>query len=398
MKIALINTVAHTGSTGKITQALYQEIQKSGNEAILVYGRGECPAEIQSYKVGTIYDFFCHVLCHFFTGMGGFFSTGRTGRLIRYLEDEKPDLIHLHNIHGFYLNVELLFRYIKERQIPVVWTLHDCWSFTGHCAYFDYVECEKWQKGCHDCPQYRNAYPYSLFRDNTANAYERKKKAFQGVASLVTVTPCEWLREKVEHSFLKEYQAEVIYNGINTDVFYKEKDTKRQDKHVILGVANIWEKRKGLVYFEQALELLGEQYVGVLVGVSDNQCRRLRKKFSKDKLRLIQHTKDVNELRKLYNEASVFVNPTLEDNFPTTNLEAMACGLPVVTFNTGGCAEAVKGTRSAVVSKKDVEALVRAIRSICEEDQMQDDSGYTKVFDNRTMLQEYMDLYRKMCR
>ena len=393
MKIALINTVASTGSTGRIVQSLYREIENNGDEAILIYGRGTCATDIHSYKVGTSIDFLCHVLQHFFTGMGGFFSAKRTRLLIEYLEKEKPDLIHLHNLHGFYLNCEELFAYLKRAKIPVVWTLHDCWSFTGHCAYFDYVGCKKWKSGCYNCPQYRNAYPYSLFRDNTKNAYERKKKSFQNVDSLVIVTPCKWLKHKVAESYLAEYPIRVIYNGIDTDKFYPEKGNVNTDRYTLLGVANIWEKRKGLIYFEKLLNSLGEQYKGVLVGVNRRQCRKLRKEFPENKLKLIQHTKNIDELRRLYNEATVFVNPTLEDNFPTTNLEAMACGLPVVTFDTGGCAEAVQGTNGIIVPKKDFDALVKAVQTVCCRSLEEQEP---KIFDNIQMLKEYMKLYQQL--
>lgn len=397
MKIALINTVAGTGSTGRITQSLYREIVNNGDEAMLIYGRGTCAADINSYKVGTAADFFWHVLRHFFTGMGGFFSTRRTRLLIEHLEREKPDLIHLHNIHGFYLDCEELFAYIKRAGIPVIWTLHDCWSFTGHCAYFDYVGCEKWKTGCHDCPQYRNAYPYSLFRDNTGNAYTRKKHSFQNVDSLVIVTPCEWLKRKVQASYLSEYPVKVIYNGIDTDKFYPEESNTNTDRYTLLGVANIWEKRKGLIYFEELLKSLGEEYTGVLVGVNHRQCRKLRKEFPENRLKLIQHTKDVDELRKLYNKATVFVNPTLEDNFPTTNLEAMACGLPVVAFDTGGCAEAIQGTNGVIVPKKDVIKLTEAVQTICwKETTERKKKENLKIFDNHKMLEEYMKLYQKL--
>lgn len=397
MKIALINTVAGTGSIGRITQSLYREIENNGDEAILIYGRGTCAADIHSYKVGTVADFFWHVLRHFFTGMGGFFSTRRTRLLIEHLEREKPDLIHLHNIHGFYLDCEELFAYIKRAGIPVVWTLHDCWSFTGHCAYFDYAGCEKWKTGCYDCPQYRNAYPYSLFRDNTRNAYARKKHSFQNVDSLVIVTPCEWLKRKVQASYLSEYPVKVIYNGIDTNKFYPEKSNMNTDRYILLGVANIWEKRKGLIYFEKLLKSLGEEYTGVLVGVNHSQCRKLRKEFPENRLKLIQHTRDVDELRKLYNEATVFVNPTLEDNFPTTNLEAMACGLPVVAFDTGGCAEAVQGTNGVIVPKKDVTKLTEAVQMVCRRETAErEKKGKLKIFDNRKMLEEYTKLYQQL--
>ena len=162
-------------------------------------------------------------------------------------------------------------------------------------------------------------------------------------------------------------------------------------------MANIWEKRKGLIYFEELLKSLGEEYTGVLVGVNHRQCRKLRKEFPENRLKLIQHTKDVDELRKLYNKATVFVNPTLEDNFPTTNLEAMACGLPVVAFDTGGCAEAIQGTNGVIVPKKDVIKLTEAVQTICwKETTERKKKENLKIFDNHKMLEEYMKLYQKL--
>ena len=204
MKIAQINTVCGNGSVGRITVDIYHALKKAGHEGKIFYGRRTAPEGIDAERIGTNPDMGIHVLSTFFTGTHGFNSTKQTEKLIEKLQSYDPDLIHLHNIHGFYLNVEKLFAYLKASGKPVIWTLHDCWSFTGHCAYFDYVQCDKWKTGCHHCPQYRNSYPYALFRDASDVNYARKKEAFLGVENLTIVTPSKWLAALVKVSFLEE--------------------------------------------------------------------------------------------------------------------------------------------------------------------------------------------------
>ena len=205
MKIAQINTVCGNGSVGRITVDIYHALKKNGHEGKIYYGRRTAPETAETEKIGTNLDMGVHVLGTFFTGTHGFNSKGQTKRLIESLKEYDPDLIHMHNIHGFYLNVEMFFEYLKECGKPIVWTLHDCWSFTGHCAYFDFVQCDKWKTACKDCPQYRNSYPYALFKDGSDVNFARKKAAFCGVKGLTIVTPSKWLGELVKESYLKEY-------------------------------------------------------------------------------------------------------------------------------------------------------------------------------------------------
>lgn len=397
MKILQLNTVCGSGSVGRIALDLYQVIEQNGSECMIAYGRGSAPANIRSIKVNSKMDFYNHVLFQFVTGANGFASTQSTKKLIKEIDRFNPDIIHLHNVHGFYLNIELFFLYLKQRNKPVVWTLHDCWSFTGHCAYFDYVQCDKWKTGCHHCEQYKSAYPYGLLHDNSVFNYKKKKEFFNGVQNMTIVTPCHWLKNYVGQSFLKEYPVEVIYNGIDLEQFkpVTGEVTKKygfESKHVILGVANMWEARKGLKYFIELSKLLSDEYQIILVGLSEKQ-----KKDLPANIVGITRTQNVNELAQLYSLSDVYVNATLEDNFPTTNLEALACNTPVITFATGGSVESVDRECGMVVQKGNISLLKQAIESVCQHPEMYDKCiEKAKKYNKNDRFEEYMNLYRKV--
>ncbi len=372
MRIVEINTVCDTGSTGRIAAGVARIAADRGHEVWFAYGRGKHPSDLKGYKIGNRLDFYCHVLLNFIKGKSGFGSKTVTKRFLRWLDEIKPDILHLHNLHGFYIHVGMLFDYIKENDIKVVWTLHDCWPFTGQCAHFDYICCDKWISECHECPIYRSEYPYSIFCDNSKENYKNKKEAFTGVKDLMIVTPSMWLSELVKRSFLAGYKVQVINNGIDLDRFTKKTADNRDllelrtkysisaDKTIILGVANIWTKRKGLDDFCKLATVISEDYLIVLVGVRENQKIKLELKY-KGKILCIGHTNSIEELACWYRLADVFVNPTLEDNFPTTNIEALACGTSVVTYNTGGSPEIADYTCGRVVKKGDVTSLADAI-------------------------------------
>lgn len=254
---------------------------------------------------------------------------------------ENPDVIHIHNVHGWFVNIPLLFNYFKDSNKPVVWTFHDCWPFTGHCPFYTLAGCDKWKKGCSECPKHRD-YPMSLTGDS-AFQYDLKKKVFTGIQNLTIVTPSKWLANEIGKSFQSKYNTVVINNGVDTAIFQPFKSLFRQrfgieDKIILLGVAFDWGKRKGVQYFEMFEKDLDDRYQIVLVGVNKSQAKRLSDRFI-----LIPSTQNQKELAEIYSAADVFVfvNPILEDNFPTVNIEALACGTPVVTFQTGGSPEAV---------------------------------------------------------
>lgn len=401
MKILLINTVYGSGSVGRITAELCDAVTEAGGRACVAYGRGTAPEGANAYKIGSRPDFYRHVCRNFLRGEGGFGSEKRTRRFLEFLDREQPGLVHLHNLHGFYLQVELLFAWLKERGLPVVWTFHDCWPYTGHCAYYDKNNCHGFQNGCTSCPYHASAYPYALFKDNAAESFVRKRRAFTGVDSLTVVTPSVWLADEVKRSFLKEYPVRVIPNGIDLSVFSPKgrKERKTAEKRV-LGVANVWEERKGLKFFLELAELLPDLYEIELVGLSSAQIKKLGGRFGK-RLRLFPRTGGAQELARRYREADVFVNPTLEDNFPTVNLEALACGTPVVTFPTGGSPETIDDTCGICTGEKSAQALCDAVRLVCENGNAERFTAdacrlRARSFDKQDRYEEYMDLYQEM--
>lgn len=397
MKIVQINTVCGVGSTGKIAVDLYHIADQAGNEPIIAYGRGTAPENIQSFKIGNPLDFGHHVLINFFLGKSGFGSRAVTRRFLKWLDGVKPDILHLHNLHGFYIHVGMLFEYIKAHNIPVVWTLHDCWPLTGQCAHFDYAGCDKWQSACHHCPIYRSDYPYSLFRDNSRQNYIMKASAFTGVKNMTIVTPSNWLADIVKKSYLQEYPVKVIPNGINLELF-KPASAKPSDSspRIILGVANVWSRRKGLDFFLKLSDMLDGTWHIVLIGLSKKQQSKIQSKYG-EHITAITRTSDQEELVSWYQRAYVYVNPTLEDNFPTTNLEALACGTPVITFHTGGSPESITDKCGMIVEKGNIEKLKEAILSLDQKTEITSSSCREQAlkFDRNLRFREYIEIYRQ---
>lgn len=335
-----------------------------------------------------------NVLLDRITGRHNMHSKIATERLLKVISGFKPDIIQLHNLHEAYINLPMLFKYIKKHNIKTVWTLHDCWAFTGHCPYFDIVGCNKWKTGCYGCPQYKE-YPKSLF-DNSKYMYRLKKKWFTGVENMTIVTPSEWLASLVKESYLKDYPVKVINNGIDLNVFRPTESDFREkyaleNKYIVLGVAFGWGRRKGLdVFVELARRLDKEKYKVVLVGTDDNVDKLLPENIIS-----IHRTQNQTELAKICSAADVFANPTREENYPTVNMEALACGTPVVTFNTGGSPEMLDETCGAAVAKNDIDAMYNEIIRICEAKPYSMEACLKKArrFDMNERFKEYYDLY-----
>ena len=397
MKVLQINTVCGSGSVGRITVDIVHALEEAGDEGMIAFGRRQAPEGVKTWKFGTNLDMGVHVLHTFFKGEHGFASSKQTARLIEKIKEYDPDIIHLHNVHGFYLDVEQLFRYLKTSGKPVVWTLHDCWSFTGHCAHFDYIGCMKWKTGCGSCPQYKNVYPYALFKDNSAGNYKRKKDAFTGVPDLTVVTPSRWLAGYVRESYLGEYPVQVIPNGIALDRFRPVAGGLRkrlgfENKYILLGVASMWEERKGYAYFEQLADRLDDSYQIILIGLSKRKLKTLH-----PRIHGVMRTNSMEELAEYYSMADAYVNTTLEDTFPTTNLEALACGTPVITFATGGSVESVDASCGKIVPKGDIEALIQAIEELRgEPDKKEACLRRAAGYDKDDRFQDYLKLYRSL--
>jgi glycosyltransferase involved in cell wall biosynthesis len=344
MKVLFINAVCGTGSTGKICAELAERYENDGHEVKIAYGRHSyVPEKYQKYavRIGNDLDVKLHALSTRLTDRHGLGSKKATKEFLKWAEEYSPDLLWLHNIHGYYINYEMLFAWIKKHpEMEVKWTLHDCWTFTGHCCYFSMVGCEQWKTACANCIQ-KNTYPTTNLLSNVKDNYNRKKIAFTGVKNMTLITPSKWLADLVSQSFLKEYPVKVIYNTIDTGIFKPTSSDFRErygleDKKIILGVASIWDYRKGLDDFIKLSQMLDDKYAIVLVGLSEKQLKTLPKNIIG-----IKRTNGQKELAEIYTAADVFVNPTYEDNYPTVNLEARACGTPVITYRTGGSVESV---------------------------------------------------------
>lgn len=390
MKLLQINSTCGFGSTGKIAIDILNTVTQNGGEGLICYGRGTAPSGVPTYRIGSETLVKLHGALSRITDRQGFYSTNATRELVRKIKEYDPDIIHLHNVHGYYLDIRVLFDYLKECGKPVVWTLHDCWSFTGHCAYFTLSGCEKWKTGCTNCPS-KKEYPSSLVFDSSKKNFNEKKELFTGLSNLTLVTPSVWLKELTEKSFFGKYPVKVIGNGINTDIFKPtESDFRKkhnlENKTVYLGVASIWEERKGLGDLIKTAQLLEKNERIVLVGLSGEQLANLP-----DGIIGIERTESAEELAGVYSAVDVFLNPTYEDNYPTTNLEAISCGTPVVTYETGGSPESVANGFGCSVSVGDIEAMHKAAKSLAG----------VKInsegkFDARIRYDEYLKLYESL--
>lgn len=363
IRVLQINSVCGIGSTGRIATDIHQVLREQGHESYIAFGRDEPKNCKSAIRIGSNKDVYRHVALTRVFDKHGFGSKRATRAFLREIDKLNPDVIHLHNIHGYYLNVELLFDYLKLADKPVIWSLHDCWAFTGHCSHFDYIGCDKWKTGCFDCPQ-KGEYPKSVLHDNSRDNFIRKKAAFTGVKNLTIVTPSQWLTGLVGDSFLGDYPVKVINNGIDLSVFKPTPSDFRQrysleNKFVILGVANVWTERKGLLHFFELAKHLSSDEIIVLVGLTEKQKANLPGGIIG-----ITRTDSVEELAGVYTAANVLLNPTLEDNFPSTNLEAMACGNPVITFRTGGSVESIPWRVGVVVEQNDMNGIIDALREV----------------------------------
>jgi glycosyltransferase involved in cell wall biosynthesis len=329
-----------------------------------------------------------------YTLLQGCFSRWRTACFLQKLHKEQIDLIHLHNLHGSYINLSLLFRYIKKNRIRVIWTLHDCWSFTGFCPYFDMAGCDQWRTGCYRCPQFRSD-PHHLL-DSSRRMYRLKKQWFTDVEDMTLVTPSHWLAELVKQSYLRDYPVKVIHNGIDLSVFRPAPSDFRQrygiapEKKILLGVAFGWGARKGLDVFVELEKRLGNGYQIVLVGTDETVDKQLPKSIIS-----IHRTENQQQLAQIYTAADLFVNPTREENYPTVNMEALACGTPVLTFRTGGSPEIPDATCGAVVEKDDVDAMEKEIHRICRDEPYSKEACLKRAecFDMNLKYKEYVQLY-----
>lgn len=401
MKIFQINSVCGIRSTGRIVADIYAELKTAGHDCKIAYGRLDAKnvAENDVYKIGSKRGVYFDGLMTRLSGRAGAYSRKATKKLIDYIKNYGPDIIHLHNIHGYYINIFLLFDFLKTFHGKVVWTLHDCWPFTGHCAYFERSGCEKWKTHCKECPSVKE-YPKSLFFDCSSKQYAEKKAAFCGLKDLTLITPSNWLNNLVKQSFLNEYNVITINNGINTADFRHVESAdyryKLPGKKILLGVAVPFTERKGFSDFIKLSRMLNDDYVLVLVGLDERQKSSLPANIVG-----LPRTNKTDVLAELYSRAECFLNLTYEDNFPTTNIESLCCGTPVITYDTGGSAEVIikSGGYGAIIPKGDLNGVCCAISKLQDKkEEIENISRQARsLFDRKIMVEKYLNLYETIC-
>lgn len=393
MKVVQINSVFGRGSTGKICLGIAEKLQENGIENRVLYSgigvENLLGMKYTDNRYVKLNAFKSRILGNF-----GFNSIRETKDLLAMLEDISPEIVHIHNIHSHNCHFEMLLSYLREKHIKTVYTFHDCWGFTGYCTYFGVIKCEQWKIHCENCPQRQQ---YSWFFDQSAVLYEKKKAAFYGL-DLTIVTPSKWLANIVSESFLADRPLKTIYNGIDLNIFRPtimsiNKFCKKEREKIVLGVADVWEYRKGLDVFIKLSKKLPENYRIILTGTTKDDDKLLP-----DNIISIHRTNNQHELAALYTFADVFVNPTREEVLGLTNIEANACGTPVVTFRTGGSPECIDETSGSIVECDDVDALEKEIIRICETHpySQEDCIKRAKAFDQHDRFMEYVELYREL--
>ena len=407
-KLLQINPVMRINtSTGRIMQEIGELARADGWETYIAYSKGRDgvkPNEAKLIPVGNKWSVAWHGVLTRLFDRHGLASDGATRAFIEEIKRIQPDIIHIHNIHGYFLNYRILFEYLSKANIPVIWTVHDCWLYTGHCYHYAYKHCYKWNELCQECPQQKE-FPTSWWIDRSKQNYLDKKKAFTSVPNewLTFVTVSEWMKNEMKQSFLKDYSFQVIHNGINLENFriYPTEEVKKQygleGKRIILGVASIWMEEKGWKDFMQLATLLNPEEVIVLVGVKEEQ-----KKGLPPNIVPISRTENLKQLAELYAAAEAFVNPTWQDNYPTVNLEAIACGTPVVTYRTGGSIEVVTPDTGMIVEQGDVNGLMEAVRKIEQKGKAYYQSkcrAYAEAhFKKEDRYADYLKLYEALLR
>lgn len=400
----MINTEFNRGGAAQIAQTLYHILNKNNNiVCYFAYGRGGKANYANTYKFAYQSEVYFQALLTRISGLQGYGSWFSTKRLEKFIIKEKFDLIHLHNLHGYYLNLSFI-NFLGKLEIPIIWTLHDGWPMTGRCSYL--FNCEGWKTGCKKCPDL-NRYP-KTFNDSSALMWEKKRDYFSLAWNPVIVCPSQWLADRVKESYLKKYDVVVIPNAVDTEIFKsKNKDVIRKkygiplEKKIILFVAaNLKDERKGVKYFLKSLKHVKLENLMIITVGWEIEFNRF---IESGNYKIIQlgYIQDKEEISDIYNIADVFCTSSLDDNFPTTVLEALACGVPVVGFSVGGIPEQVTEDCGIMVKPKDSKSLGEAINKLLNDDEMRKRFGLNcrkRVLQNYTVEKfrdKYIEIYKK---
>lgn len=391
MRILQINVNVNSGSTGRIAEEIGKAILANGHESYIAYGRGVANSKSNLIKIGNKLDNYLHGIYTLLTDKHGFASTIATRRLIKQINRINPDILVLQNLHGYYINIAVLFEYLAKINKPVVWIFHDCWPFTGHCSHFENVGCFKWQAKCYECPK-KNYYPKSWV-DNSEINFIRKRALFTALNNLQIVVPSNWLKRYVQQSFFNEHPVTSIPNGVDVAVF--KPIVQQSIKPYLLFVSNVWVHTKGYADIIKLRTLVSNEIEFIIVGVSKQQQQSLP-----TGIKGILRTGNTADLVRLYSNAICLVNPTYSDNFPTVNIEALACGTPVVTYDTGGSPEAIDAFTGIVVDKGNISGLSDAVHQILKQNReilrTACRNRAEKLFDKNKTSNDYMKLFENL--
>ena len=396
MKVLQINTVCGVLSTGRICTDLAEVLESQGHECRIAYGRMDLPEKYKKYalKIGNCFSLKTDAVFTKLFDNAGFNSKRATKKFIEEIKTYAPDIIHLHNLHGAYVNIKVLFKFLKNYQKPIVWTLHDCWTYTGHCAHFTLIGCEKWKEQCCNCGATRS-YPKSYFLDRSRRNHKLKKKIFTSLEDIFIITPSKWLADVTKESFLGKYKVIPIPNGVDLNVFKPTYGNFRskyglENKKIILGVASSWYESKGINEFVALSKSLGDMYKVVMVGVDDKLASELP-----PEILTISRTHNVHELAEIYTAADVFFNPSRQETMGLTTVEAMACGTPVVTSNYTAVPEVVTENSGIVCESLDIETVKTAILKVLESN-FPNTRADAERYEKTAQYYMYLEVYKSL--
>lgn len=399
IKLLQINVDANNGSNGSIVRDIAKMAVERGWGSYIAYGRRMIPSDSTLIRIGNDIDIKIHGAITRLLDLHGLGSYFVTRRFVRKIKKIKPDIVHLHNIHGYYINYKVLFDYINKEQIPVVWTLHDCWPFTGHCGHFIGYNCYKWKEECFCCPA-RKDYPSSLLFDHSRFSFKLKKSLFTKSDKMAIVTVSSWLKTVTEQSFLSKYPIHVIYDGIDTDSFvYRasnlRKELKLEDKFVLASAAASWSEAKGWSDYIRLSKMLSNDYAIVLIGVTEEQ-----KKSLPPEIVAIQRVESKAKLAEFYSMADVLLNLSYAETFGMTTAEAMSCGTPGISYNITACPELITKETGFVVEPGNLKEVINAISEIRSKGK----DYYSKAcrqrvldnYDFKKVNRAYFDIYHSL--
>ena len=397
MRILYIDVLCKSGSTGKIVYELYTRANANGHEAAVAYGRGKELAEHNIFKFGLDWETRFHALFTRLTGWTGCFSPRSTERLLKFMDEFKPDIVHLHEPHAYFLDLAPFFSYLSDNKIPLVYTFHCEFAFTGKCGYS--YDCEKYITGCGKCPRLRE-YPKTAFFDHTARMYEEKKMLL-AKQNMLLASPSVWLAEKAKKSFLYQRNIRIVRNGIDSEAMFCPREYAHlkklhglENEKVVLAVAPsfISDERKGARHFiELARRMKDSGFRFIMIGV-DGEVPDLPSNII-----ALGRTENQAELAEYYSMADCFVICSDMENLPTTCLEAVCCGTPVVGFDVGGTAETAPAPIGSFCAYGDLEALEKALRTMLNNPPAQEAfEEYRKRYSSEYMYEEYLKLYKEL--